>query len=122
MPKLLLSLVAALLLAGCGPVEVREQRALDGEKIQVVATIGMIGDVVERVGGDRVEVEGLMGPGVDPHLYKASEGDMRRLERADVDLLRRPPPRGEDGGRPRADRRAARRPQAVTDAIPTARC
>ena len=54
MPKLLLSLVAALLLAGCGPVEVREQRALDGETIQVVATIGMIGDAVERVGGERV--------------------------------------------------------------------
>ena len=120
MPKLLLSLVAALLLAGCGPVEVREQRALDGEKIQVVATIGMIGDAVERVGGDRVEVEGLMGPGVDPHLYKASEGDLRRLERADAifygglhleakmaDVLERI-----------ADQRAT---QAVTDAIPEGR-
>ena len=120
MPKLLLSLVAALLLAGCGPVEVREQRALDGEKIQVVATIGMIGDAVERVGGDRVEVEGLMGPGVDPHLYKASEGDLRRLERSDAifygglhleakmaDVLERI-----------ADQRAT---QAVTDAIPESR-
>ena len=84
MPKLLPSLVAALLLAGCGPIEAREQRALDGETIRVVATIGMIGDAAERVGGERVEVDGLMGPGVDPHLYKASEGDVRRLERADV--------------------------------------
>lgn len=57
---------------------------LDGDTIRVVTTIGMITDAVERVGGERVEVEGLMGPGIDPHLYKASEGDLRRLERADV--------------------------------------
>ena len=44
----------------------------------------MIADAVENVGGPRVKVEGLMGPGIDPHLYKASEGDVRRLERADV--------------------------------------
>ncbi|MGI9111177.1 MAG: metal ABC transporter solute-binding protein, Zn/Mn family [Gaiellaceae bacterium] len=118
MPKLWLALPLLLLVvAGCGPVEVREQRALDGEKVQVVATVGMIADAVERVGGERVEVEGLMGPGVDPHLYKASEGDLRRLERSDViffgglhleakmaDVLERV-----------ADQRAT---QAVTDAIP----
>lgn len=44
----------------------------------------MIRDVVENVGGQHVQVTGLMGPGVDPHLYKASEGDVRRLFRADV--------------------------------------
>ena len=118
MTKLWLPFVAVLLfLAGCGPVEVREQRVLDGDTIRVVATIGMIGDAVERVGGDRVEVDGLMGPGVDPHLYKASEGDLRRLERSDViffgglhleakmaDVLERI-----------SDQRAT---QAVTDAIP----
>ena len=122
MPKLFALLVALTLpvLAGCGPVQVREQRTLEGETIQVVATIGMITDVVERVGGDRVEVEGLMGPGVDPHLYKASEGDLRRLERSDViffgglhleakmaDVFERI-----------ADQRAT---QAVTDAIPRSR-
>ena len=122
MPKLFVLLVALamLVLAGCGPVQVREQRALDGETIQVVTTIGMITDVVERVGGDRVEVEGLMGPGIDPHLYKASEGDLRRLERSDViffgglhleakmaDVFERI-----------ADQRAT---QAVTDAIPRSR-
>ncbi len=74
MPKLLLSLVAALLLAGCGPVEVREQRALDGETIQVVATIGMIGDAVERVGGERVEVDGADGPGRRPAPLQGERG------------------------------------------------
>ncbi|TVP57008.1 MAG: manganese transporter [Gemmatimonadales bacterium] len=55
-----------------------------GDGIRVVTTIGMITDVVERVGGDRVSVQGLMGPGVDPHLYKASAGDVRRLAEAEL--------------------------------------
>lgn len=50
----------------------------------MVTTIGMIADAVEHVGGEHVQVTGLMGPGVDPHLYKASEGDVRRLFRAEV--------------------------------------
>ena len=57
---------------------------LSGRKIRVVATIGMITDIVEQVGGERVRVDGLMGPGVDPHLYKASEGDVTRMAGADV--------------------------------------
>jgi manganese/zinc/iron transport system substrate-binding protein len=113
-------LLVAVPLLGCGPVETHTTRIVAGETIQVVTTIGMIGDAVEHVGGSRVEVEGLMGPGIDPHLYKASEGDLRRLERADVifygglhleakmaDVL-------EQIG----DRRAT---QAVTDAIPRSR-
>ena len=51
-------------------------------KYRVVTTIGMITDIVENVGGDRVEVIGLMGPGVDPHLYKASAGDVQKLNSA----------------------------------------
>jgi len=58
--------------------------AADEERIKVVATIGMIADIVKNVGGDRVEVRGMMGPGVDPHLYKASERDVIRLQEADV--------------------------------------
>lgn len=54
------------------------------QKIRVVTTIGMITDAVQMVGGERVTVTGLMGPGVDPHLYKASEGDVLRLAQADV--------------------------------------
>jgi manganese/zinc/iron transport system substrate-binding protein len=83
MPKLLLAAVV-LTIVGCGPIETPRERVLDGDTIRVVTTIGMITDAVERVGGERVEVEGLMGPGIDPHLYKASEGDLRRIERADV--------------------------------------
>jgi manganese/zinc/iron transport system substrate-binding protein len=88
MPKfslfVLLAAVAAIA-GGCGPVEPTTARVVEGAgPIRVVATVGMITDAVQRIGGARVQVEGLMGPGVDPHLYKASEGDLRRLERADV--------------------------------------
>ena len=52
--------------------------------IRVVTTIGMITDIVQNVGGDRVDATGLMGPGIDPHLYRASEGDVARLAGADL--------------------------------------
>lgn len=54
--------------------------------LRVVATTGMIGDIAARIGGPAVHVETLMGPGVDPHLYKASAGDVRRLAGADLVL------------------------------------
>jgi manganese/zinc/iron transport system substrate-binding protein len=57
---------------------------ISGRKILVATTIGMIKDIVENVGGSRVRVTGLMGPGVDPHLYKASEGDVARMAEADM--------------------------------------
>ena len=44
----------------------------------------MITDIVKNVGGDRVEVIGLMGPGVDPHLYHASAGDVQKLNSASL--------------------------------------
>ena len=52
--------------------------------IRVVTTIGMITDIVQNVGGTRVDATGLMGPGIDPHLYKASEGDVARLAGANL--------------------------------------
>ncbi len=53
-------------------------------KIRVTTTVTMVGDLVRQVGGDRVEVQGLMGPGVDPHLYKATASDVTKLQNADV--------------------------------------
>lgn len=59
--------------------------AADAQKpIRVVTTIGQLTDVVKNIGGDRVKVDGLMGAGVDPHLYKASESDVRKLNSADI--------------------------------------
>ena len=52
--------------------------------LKVVSTIGMINDIVKEVGGTHVNAQGLCGPGVDPHLYKASAGDVKLLSKADV--------------------------------------
>jgi manganese/zinc/iron transport system substrate-binding protein len=60
-----------------------EVKKRDG-KLKIVTTTSMITDMVQNIGGDVVEVKGLMGSGVDPHLYKASEGDVSRLFNADV--------------------------------------
>ncbi len=54
------------------------------QKLNVVTTTTMITDLVKNIGGDLITVEGLMGSGVDPHLYKASEGDVTKLVQADV--------------------------------------
>lgn len=56
----------------------------DTGKVKVTATIGMITDVVKEVGGEHVEVTGLMPSGIDPHLYKATQGDIGKLENADI--------------------------------------
>ena len=58
--------------------------AQSDEPINAVATIGMIGDVVENVGGECVGVTAIMGPGIDPHLYQASSGDVRTFNNADI--------------------------------------
>jgi len=56
------------------------------EKLEVVATTGMIGDVASEIGGSRVQVTALMGPGVDPHLYTATRDDLAKLLKADLIL------------------------------------
>ncbi len=85
---LLASLTAVLLLlaactGGTGNAESTGDR-VDGGPLRIVATLGQIADAVRRVGGDAVDVQALMGPGVDPHLYRASESDITRLESADA--------------------------------------
>jgi manganese/zinc/iron transport system substrate-binding protein len=54
--------------------------------VKVTATVGMIADVAKEIGGADVEVTALMGPGTDPHLYKAREKDIRLLAGADLVL------------------------------------
>ncbi|MCR9076028.1 MAG: zinc ABC transporter substrate-binding protein [bacterium] len=59
-------------------------RADSQKQYTVVTTVGMIEDVTRHIAGDRAEVIGLMGSGVDPHLYKPTRSDIRRLMGADV--------------------------------------
>lgn len=70
----------ALLLTQCAEPKTGPREG----KVRAVTTIGMVADLVKQVGGERVEVEQLMGPGVDPHLYKPTPQDAARLGRADV--------------------------------------
>ncbi|MBQ9495872.1 MAG: zinc ABC transporter substrate-binding protein [Treponema sp.] len=58
---------------------------MDGKPL-VVTTIGMIEDAVKNIGGNDVHVVALMKAGVDPHLYKATAGDIKKLQRADLIL------------------------------------
>lgn len=82
MARLVGFLLLVMLAPGCRPGSTGH-RGADG-KLQVVATTNIVGDLVEAVAGDRIDVASLMGPGVDPHLYKASEGDVRRMAAADA--------------------------------------
>lgn len=77
--KLLLPTLLLLLIWACSPTE----KEVNG-KINIVATTGMVADVAKNVGGDSVNVIALMGPGVDPHLYKATQGDLGKLREADI--------------------------------------
>lgn len=79
----LLALSATLAACGAAPAAQTAANIAD-RKVNVTTTVGMIADIARNVGGDRVAVTALMGPGVDPHLYKPSTGDVTKLERADI--------------------------------------
>ncbi|WP_083930132.1 metal ABC transporter solute-binding protein, Zn/Mn family [Paenibacillus sanguinis] len=70
-------------MAGCSTKEKLDETA-SGEKLNVVTTIAQIAEPISVIGGDRVTVQSLMGPGVDPHLYNATQGDIGKLEKGDV--------------------------------------
>jgi manganese/zinc/iron transport system substrate-binding protein len=82
-----LLLAASVLLSGCPRGHDGGRASGPGAgKVRVVATIGMLADAAKNVGGDRVDVEALMGPGVDPHLYRATARDVQSLDEADIIL------------------------------------
>lgn len=70
--------VAILPVLAAGPAVAQRAR------LNVVATVAMVGDVVARIGGERVRVTTLLGPGVDPHTYRQTRADMNRLAAADM--------------------------------------
>ena len=82
-----LTLLVAALASGCASARTTATAAEIAERrVRVVTTTNLITDLARKVGGDRVRVTGLMGPGVDPHLYKATAGDVRELVEADLIL------------------------------------
>src|SRR2546423_960873 len=58
------------------------QPAFDKPPVRVVCTTTMIADMVKGVGGDRVTVDTLMGPGIDPHRYQPTAEDRKKIEGA----------------------------------------
>ncbi|NBC05890.1 MAG: zinc ABC transporter solute-binding protein [Bacteroidetes bacterium] len=82
MKKTIFALLTALGVWACSPAEDAGRET--GEPLKVVCTTGMIADALQKIVGDSAEVESLMGPGVDPHLYKATQGDLKLLRSADV--------------------------------------
>ena len=78
-PRGILILAALAAVMACGGQALEENGGL-----RVVATTTIIGDLVRTIGGPEVQLEVLMGPGVDPHLYKASAGDVRRMSSAEA--------------------------------------
>ena len=91
MRKRLLTLFSVLLafsiiFVGCAKKDNQEKqdnKSAD-KKTHIVTTTTMLKDLIEKIGGDKVEVEGLMGEGVDPHLYQATASDVDKLKKADV--------------------------------------
>lgn len=82
--KTIALLTALMLLLGLGaPAAVAET----AQPLKLVATTTMLSDLARVLGGQRLEVTGLMGPGIDPHLYKASAGDVKLLQQADIILM-----------------------------------
>ncbi len=91
---MLIGCAICLSLAGCGGANsshshdntiVGEVRVYKGDyPIQVVCTTGQIADAVRQVGGKHIQVTALMGPGVDPHLYRALPMDINALKAADL--------------------------------------
>ncbi|MBD3166882.1 manganese transporter [bacterium] len=79
---ILLLATLVLFAVGCGGGGGKTD--LSTRVIDIVATTGMVGDAVQQVGGERVKVNTLMGPGVDPHYYKASASDVTSMANADA--------------------------------------
>jgi len=77
--SLLLVTILILAIAGCS-----KERTSEDNLVHVVATTTMLADMAKVIGGDYVFVDGLMGPGIDPHLYKASAGDVSLMQKADL--------------------------------------
>ena len=71
-----LTALAALLLAGPAAAQ---------DRLKVLATYSIVGDLVKNVGGDRVDLTTLVGPNADAHVYSPSPTDARKL--ADAKLI-----------------------------------
>lgn len=73
-------LMTVMMITGCQKAEQKKT----SDTLNIVATTTMLADLSRVIGGEHVNVDGLMGPGIDPHLYQASAGDVTLMQNADV--------------------------------------
>ena len=75
-----------LLLMSCEQGFTNNQNPIlpDSEKPQIVVTTTHLRDMVTKITGDRFRITSLMGPGVDPHIYKPTSRDILALSKADI--------------------------------------
>ncbi len=78
---IILVMVSVLLVACADKSENSSDKKI---KIVTVGTTGMVADAITNITGDKAEVDVLMGAGVDPHLYKVTQGDLQKLQQADI--------------------------------------
>ncbi len=81
-------ILSTLLLSACTK-NTANTSAADANKTlsypyKATATVGMIADIVKNVAGDKAQVQGIIGEGIDPHLYKPTRGDVIKLSNADI--------------------------------------
>ena len=76
--------ISALFFSSCKKSGEEANTGPSGNPFPITATTGMIADVIRQVGGDNVEVTGLIGEGIDPHLYKPTRKDLVSLNGADM--------------------------------------
>jgi len=85
--SVLLVIISALTLGLLGCSGRDGPPRFDGPPVRIVCTTTIVADVVQRVGGDRVQIEMLMAPGVDPHKYISGAGDRKKLDDAHLVFL-----------------------------------
>lgn len=78
--RLTIIIFFAAILFSCTP----SSEKTSDSSLHVVATTGMLYDIVVNIARDKMTAEAIMGPGVDPHLYKATQGDLSKLKKADL--------------------------------------
>lgn len=79
------ALCLTLVGAGCGKSDASPEGGKElAYPYRITTTVGMVTDIVQQVAGEHARVTGIIGSGIDPHLYKPTRGDLLKLDEADI--------------------------------------
>jgi len=82
----MVGVLTGLVISSCSETTPTNRNAGENEKPRVVTTSTMITDWTQQVGGNEIEVIGILEPGADPHVYEPIPADNRAIEQADLVL------------------------------------